>query len=158
MNDSIFPPIMANAKTDLAGNIDGQFSPEDWQKILSLASEQLKTSNASETEAWIEVIRDFHRNKYWGFVPNYKKPKTSVDEKNLGAKFIWFSFRSFLITKVVVLYAGARYTNDDSNPIWKYLFFGAFAFMLTAYGTFLYRYAGRKESDGSSSSSSDSVQ
>lgn len=144
------PPIMANAKIDLAGNIHGQFSPEDWEKILSRARDRLAASSKTESQAWIEVIRDFHRNKYWGFVPNYKKPKEKIDDKNLGTKFIWFSFRSFLITKVVILYAGARYTIDDSNPIWKYLFFGAFAFMLTAYGTFLYRYAGRKETDGNS--------
>ena len=135
--------VMANAKEDLSGNIEGQFSPEDWEKILTEARTRLLGSQS--TEAWVDVIRSFHRESYWGFVPNYVKPKTKPEDENLGTRFIWYSFRSFLITKVVVLYAGARYTADDPNPIYKWLFFGAFAFMLTAYGRFLWRYRNRQD-------------
>ncbi len=140
-----YPEIMRNAREDLAGNVSGQFSPEDWEKILERAEEKLRVSSKPEGEAWIDVIREFHRERYWGFLPNYKKPKSKREDENLGVRFIWYSFRSFLITKVVILYCGARYTAGDPNPIYKWLFFGAFAFMLSAYGIFLYRYGRRKE-------------
>jgi hypothetical protein len=135
---------MRNAREDLAGNVPGKFSPADWSKILVTAQEKVLASSLPRQEAWIEVIRDFNRNRYWGFVPNYKKPKVPRHEQNLGKRFIWYSFRSFLITKVAVLYFGARYT-IDLDPMYGWLFFGAIAFMLTNYGLFLYRYGGRPE-------------
>lgn len=133
---------MANAREDLAGNIGGAFSPEDWQKILARANQQLVLSTKSPNEAWIEVIRDFHREKYWGFLPNYKKPKKKREDENLGVRFIWYSFRSFLLTKVAVLYFGARYS-ADYDPVYKWLFFGAIAFMIVNYGIFLWKYVPR---------------
>lgn len=140
----LLPPVMTNAREDLAGNISGEFSPGDWDKILLEAKRQLTQSTKSESEAWVDVIRDFHRNKFWGFVPDYKRPKEKLEEKNLGTRFIWYSFRSFLITKVCVLYFGARYS-ADYDPVYKWLFFGSIGFMLTAYGTFLWRFRNRKE-------------
>jgi hypothetical protein len=131
---------MANAREDLAGNVSGDFSPEDWEKILVRAAAQLDASTKPAEEAWVDVIRDFHRERYWGFIPNFKKPKRKREDENLGKRFIWYCFRSFLITKVVILYCGARYTAGDPNPIYKWLFFGAMAFMLSSYGYFLWRY------------------
>lgn len=145
MTPKPLPPIMANAKTDLAGNISGDFSPEDWEKILARACDQLRQSQKPEGEAWVDIIRNFHHEKYWGFVANYKKPKPKPEDVNLGKTFIWYCFRSFLLTKIVILYCGARYSADDPNPIYKWLFFGAMAFMLTAYGRFLWKYGRRKE-------------
>jgi hypothetical protein len=132
--------ILSNARVDLAGNVEGQFSPEDWDKILEIARARLEATDQDLTMAWIEVIRSFTKEKFWGFVPNYKKPKVSRKDQNLGKRFIWYCFRSFLITKVIVLYCGARYSADDPNPIYKWLFFGGIAFMLTSYGVFLWRY------------------
>lgn len=141
------PAIMAEAKTDLAGNISGDFSPDDWAKILDRAHTQLKASAKSEAEAWTDVIRDFHREKYWGFIPNYVKPKSKPEEHNLGKKFIWFSFRSFLLTKTIILYCGARYVNDDPNPIYTWLFYGALVFIVFAYGRFIWIYARARGED-----------
>ncbi|MGE3682810.1 MAG: hypothetical protein AB7G93_13880 [Bdellovibrionales bacterium] len=136
--------VMANARVDLAGNISGQFSPEDWEKILSIARHRLQSATTGLDEAWVEVIRDFHREKYWGFIPNYKKPKMEREQQNLGVRFIWYSFRSFLITKVAVLWFGARYS-ADFDPIYKWLFFGAIGFMLCAYGSFLWKFRNRRD-------------
>lgn len=135
---------MAHAREDLAGNVAGDFSPEDWDQILARARELLESSPHEPRTAWEEVIRSFHREKYWGFKPNYRKPRPKPEERNLGKRFIWYSFRSFLLTKVAVLYFGARYTLDY-DPIYKWLFFGAIAFMLVNYGIFLWRYGRRKE-------------
>ncbi len=139
MND-----VMANAREDLAGNISGQFSPTDWDKILARAWEQLQNSDKDAPQAWIEVIRDFHRHKYWGFVPNYQKPKVARKDENLGKRFIWYSFRSFLLTKLAVLYFGARYS-ADYDPVYGWLFLGTIVFMLTNYGIFLWRYGNSRD-------------
>jgi hypothetical protein len=144
MTQTAYPPIMANAREDLAGNVSGQFSPEDWDQILNRAVEQLSRSTKGPQEAWVDVIRDFHRQRYWGFIPNYKKPKPTVDEQNLGKRFIWYSARSFLITKVAVLYFGARYC-AGYDPINGWLFFGAMIFMVSNYGYFIYRYHKKRD-------------
>lgn len=125
--------LPAQAREDLAGNISGQFSPEDWERILARAQEQLAHST------WPDVIRDFHRQRYWGFVPNYKKPKVKREPENLGRRFLWYITRSFLLTKTVVLYFGARWT-AGYGPINGYIFFGAICFMLCSYGLFLWRF------------------
>lgn len=145
MKDIEVAAVMANAREDIAGNIAGQFSPEDWEKIIARADAQLRASVKTPGEAWVDVIRDFHRNKYWGFVPNYSKPKVHKAEENLGVRFIWYSFRSFLLTKVAVVWFGALYSTYG-DPFYKYCFFGAIAFMLCNYGFFLFRY-GRKHND-----------
>jgi hypothetical protein len=140
----MYPQVMAQAREDLAGNISGQFSPEDWEKILARAQELLSASSKPEGEAWVDVIRDFHSQAYWGFVPNYKKPKAKAEERNLGVRFIWYTCRSFLLTKVAVLYFGARYS-ADYDPIYGWLFFASIAFMLTSYGVFLWRFRHRSD-------------
>ncbi len=88
------------------------------------------------------MVRAFHREKYWGYVPNYKKPKVKREDESLGVRFILYSARSFLLTKVAVLWFGALWT-VYGDTIYAVGFFGAMAFMLVAYGTFLYRYAGK---------------
>lgn len=140
------PEIMNQAREDLAGNISGDFSPEDWEKILLRARTQLENSSRPAPEAWVDVIRDFHREKYWGFTPDYVQPKVRREEENLGKRFIWYITRSFLITKTCVLYFGARYV-ADYDPIYGWLFFGAILFMLSSYGTFLYKYGKHRRGD-----------
>jgi hypothetical protein len=139
-----WPPIMANAQEDLAGNVSGQFSPEDWDKIRARAAELLRHSSKPPQEAWVDVILAFQREKYWGFVPNYKKPKIRPEDKNLGVQFIWYCCRSFLITKVIVLYAGARFSLGH-EPIWGWIFFAAVAFMVISYSRFLWKHRNRKD-------------
>lgn len=136
-----------NAKIDLAGNISGDFSPEDWNQILDRAREMLVSSRKPAPEAWVDVILAFHRERFWGFKPNYKKPKPKLEDENLGTRFIWYSFRSFLITKVVILYCGARWV-ADYDPVYGYIFFGAIAFMLSNYGYFLWRYGSARGANG----------
>jgi hypothetical protein len=127
--------LMANAQEDLAGNISGQFSPADWEKILARAEERL-----AQTGDWCEVVREFHREKYWGFVPNFKRPKSKREDEALGVRFILYCARSFLLTKVAVLWFGALWT-VYGDPLYAWGFFGSMAFMIFAYGSFLYKYA-----------------
>ena len=140
------PEVMREARIDLAGNVAGQFSPEDWGRILSRAREQLEASTLPQAEAWANVVRDFHRHQYWGFKPDYVPPKKSRDrdEENLGIRMLLYSGRSFLLTKVAVVWFGALWSVYD-EPLYKYAFFGSIFFMLAAYGWFLYRYGNRFE-------------
>lgn len=141
-----FPEIMREARVDLAGNVGGQFSPQDWESILARAKTKLESSTLPAKEAWAEVIRDFHRQNYWGFVPNYNTPKkeTNVDDENLGVRMLLYCARSFLLTKVAIVWFGALWS-ITGEPFYKYCFFGAIVFMFTAYGVFLYKYGGRTE-------------
>ena len=142
-----FPEIMREARVDLAGNVSGQFSPEDWEQILARARGQFEASSRPPAEAWAEVMRDFHREHYWGFKPNFIPPKKvrDRDEENLGVRMLLYGFRSFLLTKIAIVYFGAMWTVYDDEPFYKYGFFGAITFMLCAYGYFLYKYGGRTE-------------
>jgi hypothetical protein len=129
------PTLMDNAKEDLAGTVEGKFSPEDWEKILGKAQNLLGTGGL---EAWREVIRDFHRNRYWGFVPNYREPRKKEVSKNLGFQFIWMTFGSLTIFKVAVLWFGQIYSRSD-DPLDKWLFFGCLALVLGNIAFFLWR-------------------
>jgi hypothetical protein len=138
-----FPEIMREARVDLAGNVAGKFSPEDWDQILSRAREQLEASKLPPHEAWTDVVRDFHRQQFWGFKPDFV-PSKNPDEENLGVRMLLYSARSFLLTKVSVVWFGALWAVYD-EPLYKYAFFGSIIFMVAAYGWFLYRYGNRFE-------------
>lgn len=136
--------VMVNAREDLAGNIAGDFSPADWAVILERARDLLARAGQRPEEAWPDVIRTFHRERYWGFRPDYRAPRVKQEEQNLGKRFIWYVSRSFLITKVAVLYFGARWT-AGYDPINGYLFFGAMIFMVSNYGYFLWKFRDRDD-------------
>ena len=147
-SEPALPEVMANAREDLGGNVAGTFSPDDWAQILARAADEVRASAKPPTEAWVDVIRTFHRERYWGFRPNYRAPKAAKPkphEKNLGLSFIYYVSRSFLFTKVIVLYAGARWT-AGYEPYWGWLFFGAIAFMVVSYARFVWIH-GRGRSD-----------
>lgn len=140
---------MANAREDLAGNVAGEFSPDDWSAILGRAADQLRASAKPEALAWPDVIRSFHRERYWGYRPNFRHqspPRPKPHQKNLGLSFIYYVGRSFLLTKAVVLYSGARWTAGYGS-MWGGIFFGAIAFMLISYGRFVWIH-GRGRDDG----------
>ncbi len=124
MTDSATNTIMANARVDLASTTGGNFSPDDWEKILERARTQLleKSRSADETTAWQQVVRDFHASRYWGFNPNYRKPKADPKKKNLGFQFIWLMFGSLTIMKVAVLWFGQIYSRSDESYD-KWMFF-----------------------------------
>jgi hypothetical protein len=138
-----FPEIMREARVDLAGNVSGQFSPADWDRILSRAREQFEASKLPPLEAWTEVVRDFHRQHFWGFKPDFV-PQKNRDEENLGVRMVIYSARSFLLTKVAVVWFGALWAVYD-EPLYAYAFFGTIILMVGAYGWFLYRYGNRFE-------------
>lgn len=114
---------MKNAKDDLAGSVSGRFSPSDWDKILGEAESRLKARMLSlpEAEAWAEVMREFRRESYWGYVPNYRPP-SAEGRRAIGITLVWFTFQTMTVTKVAVLWASQRFEQADS-VFDKWLFF-----------------------------------
>ncbi|MGZ6479082.1 MAG: hypothetical protein ACXWQE_07260 [Bdellovibrionales bacterium] len=140
MTDSTAPKIMANANVDLTSTVGGKFSPSDWEKILERARTQLheKAKTSDELAAWQAVIRDFHASRYWGFIPNYREPKSSRKPKNLGMQFIWLTFGSLTIMKVAVLWFGQIYSRSD-EAFDKWMFFIVLALIIGNILFFLWR-------------------
>lgn len=135
-----FPKIMDEARVDLAGNVAGKFSPDDWQRILTEAKIRLNQHQAAgedEISAWRNVILDFRREKYWGFVPDWRPPPKQKNESNLGVRFIWMTFSAFIVTKIAVVWLGQIYTRSD-DPIDAYLFFASIALVIFNFGFFLW--------------------
>jgi len=114
---------MKNAKDDLAGAVSGRFSPADWDKILVEAQSRLKKrmQDLPENEAWAEVMREFRRESYWGYVPNYKPPRPEGG-RAIGITLIWLTFQTMTVSKVALLWASQRFERADSD-FDKWLFF-----------------------------------
>lgn len=133
--------VMSDAETDLTGNISGRFSPEDWSEILKRAGASLEAQvrqGKAESEAWREVIREFHREHYWGFQPNYRPPKVKK-EKDLGVSLIIFLFISFTLVKMSVVWLGQIYTFSDEESDTR-MFYLALAIVLANVAYFLWRH------------------
>jgi hypothetical protein len=114
---------MENAQEDLAATVEGRFSPEDWEKILDLAEAKWRNTLAQqpvpgEAAAWHDVVRDFHKDRYWGMRANYRPPK----RRHLGYQFIWFTFSSLTIMKVAILWFGQIYSrSDEAKDLWMFV-------------------------------------
>lgn len=143
-----FPEIMKNAREDLGATVSGRFSPTDWEQILvrahALWREQLALVNGDELKAWHAVVLDFHRNRQWGFQANYKEPARSRKEMNLGVKFIWITFQTFVITKIAVVWLGQIYARSQ-DPVDGILLYFVIALVLANFGWFLWRHRGHQD-------------
>lgn len=139
------PEIMKHAHEDLMGNVSGRFSPEDWGLILDRASEHLaafQRSGLSEQEAWKEVIRQFHREHYWGFQPDYIAPRPR--DNNMGIRFILMTVLTFIFSLIAVVWLGQAYTaslefEDGRNLVL------AIALILGNFGLFLWYHRQHKD-------------
>lgn len=136
-----FPKIMDHAREDLCATVSGRFSPEDWQSILTLAEQKLAANSlsaADEIRAWQAVVLDFHQNAYWGFQPNYVKPKVKKTEKNFGIRFIVVTFLTFTFTKIALVWTGQIYTNSD-DPVDKYIFLSVIVLVICNFTYLLWK-------------------
>jgi hypothetical protein len=137
---------MKDAQTDLAGNISGRFSPEDWARILTRASASLEAqihSGKPENEAWGDVIREFHRERYWGFQPSYRPPKVKK-EPDLAIGLIVFLFISFTLVKMAVVWTGQLYTFSDEEADTR-KFYAALILVAANVVFFLWRFRRHKD-------------
>lgn len=137
-----FPEIMAQAREDLCGNVSGRFSPSDWALIRIEARSRLAAKialGADVSDAWLSVIREFHKERFWGFSPNWQ-PSTKLKAKsaNLAFSFVWMIFSTFVITLMAVVWLGQIYTISN-EPKDAYLFFASIALALGNFGYFLWQ-------------------
>jgi len=142
-----FPKIMRQAREDLCATVSGRFSPQDWESILTLAQQKLLAqfadpapSRDEELRVWQAVILDFNRNSYWGFEPNYKEPKKPKAGRtdNLGVRFIVFTFLSFTLTLMAVVWTGQIYTTSD-EALDAYIFFFVLSLVVANFAFLLWK-------------------
>lgn len=139
------PQIMDNAAVDLLATVEGRFSPDDWQAILARAESawRAKLANLSERESWNEVVREFHRERYWGFAPNYRAPKVKKKE-NLGITLIFMTLNAMVTFKVLMVWFGFALSNND-DPKYKWIFVAIVFLILADTGYFLWRHRAYKD-------------
>jgi hypothetical protein len=137
-----FPEVMAQAHEDLCGNLDGRFSPENWDLILREAHSRWKAKIIGGEDvvmAWQSVIREFHQEQFWGFSPDLQRRSKPLSKQgNLGFSFVWMIFSTFVLAIMAVVWSGQIYTNSN-DPKDAYLFFASVAFVLFNFGFFLWR-------------------
>ncbi|HMN67336.1 MAG TPA: hypothetical protein PKC28_02245 [Bdellovibrionales bacterium] len=135
---------LKSARIDLAGNLSGEFSPADWDSILAKAEKDWRANGAS-SEAWSEVIRDFHRTRYWGFRADYRAPKVIKPKaSNLGVSLIFVLFFTFTFSIMAVVWLGQIYTHSD-DPSDKWWFFLALIAVGFGFVRFLWRNRGHRD-------------
>jgi hypothetical protein len=137
------PPEMQHARTDLGATVEGKFSPEDWTAILARAESRFRElvaefPPAARTQAWHQVVREFHREKYWGFKPGYRPPRVKKP-RSLGMDFIIMTLNSMVIFKVVVLWFGQVYSRSEQAQD-KWIFFAVLFIAIANYVYFLWRH------------------
>lgn len=108
---------------DLWKSAGGNWSGASVESFRYLAMEKLAAQLqgddlAAFQKAWLEVVRDFHRNN-WGeqrLVKSEKKPKTEEDRIFWELFFyIWVLLQTTFITKTVIFYFGITSAQEDSS-------------------------------------------
>lgn len=145
--------IGAKVSADFKPN-ENFFSDEDLKAIMAKASQMVAYStNSVDPEEllkhWNHAVVDFHRNRYWGFTPQTKKPKRAPTEDQKIRKelfsYIWVFFQSMIVLKTAVYFFGLEYA-DKREPLNLFLLLAAIG---TSFGSlifFAYR-KGRKQKE-----------
>lgn len=151
VDEQLLKETMAEAQVDLTATLVGKFSASDYVEILKIAEVRLRNRlvgfNSINLEIakmeWREVVRDFYENRFWGFVPQSsksKKPEKSLETNHhrLGIRFIWITFFSMCVTKVIILVLGQRYVkSNESSDFWFLML--AIALIVANFGYFLWK-------------------
>lgn len=141
-----FPEIMSEARTDLSSHITGDFSPEDWSRILREAEGRFRRrleQGERPASAWSAVVLEFHRENNWGFRADYSRPRRKKNG-DLGLGLVWMTFSAFVLTLMALAWLGQNYTasDDPKDAFWFFVALGAAIFNFVY---FLWR--GRNYSD-----------
>lgn len=108
---------------DLWKSAGGNWSSASIEIFHHLAMEKLSAQLQGETlsdfqKAWIEVVRDFHRD-YWGearLLKSEKKPETEEDRVFWELfSYIWVLLQTTFITKTIIFYFGITSAQEDSG-------------------------------------------
>ena len=120
------PPVMQNAREDLLAHVRGQFSPEDWQAIVTEAARRFQLQRDlghADIPAWHSVVREFHLEQNWGYRADYRPPPAIAplrpSRPNFGLHFIILMASTMTVTKIAVLWLGQKFArSDDPRDTW----------------------------------------
>ena len=138
------------AKIDLTASVRGEFSPEDLKALLERARSNLEsrlrelsapTPDQAKSE-WQEVVRSFYAENYWGYQPLTAQKakeikKEATTHHRLGIRFIWITFFSMCITKVIILVLGQQYVRSEESSDFWFLMLAIFL-IVANFGYFLW--------------------
>ena len=146
MGEVFLSELEKNFAHDLWQSAGGHWSSQSIQKFKALGMEKLATqiygnSHDDYKAAWIEVVRDFHKN-YWGEVripKREKKPETEESQIFWELfSYIFALIQATLITKTAVFYFGIKSAQEGSDEGKVYVFI-AIAFSFVSLIFFAYR-------------------
>jgi hypothetical protein len=99
----------------------GYFTPETEDQLSKTAARRWSQSfdghqSYEELETrWNEIARDFHEHQMWGFkTTKVKVKRPSSRPKNMAYSLAITTFTSFAGTKILILMAGSRASEDPS--------------------------------------------
>ncbi len=137
-----FPSVMHEAKTDLGSHAHGDFSPTSWANILCEAERRLRLKSKagfSEQDAWAEVVREFHREDYWGHRADWIKPKPIKNgNTGFGVNAVLLTLTTFVFGLMAVVWLGQLFTISD-EPLDAYKFYLAVIVVVANILFFLWR-------------------
>lgn len=135
-----------NIEQDLWKSAGGNWSSASIEIFRHIAMEKLSVQLSGENfadfeKAWLEVVRDFHR-EYWGekrLLKSEKKPQTE-EQKTFWELFsyIWVLLQTTFITKTVIFYFGITSAQEDSSEGKIYVVL-AILFTFVSLTSFAYR-------------------
>ncbi|WII73214.1 hypothetical protein QJS83_04925 [Bdellovibrio sp. 22V] len=137
---------------DLWGSVGGIWSEASInvfrQTAMQKLAEQLqKNPQMKVSEAWTEVVRDFHQHSAWGetrLLKKEKKPETEEDRIFWELfSYIWILLQATFIVKTVIFYFGIKSAAEDSSEGRVYVVL-AMLFSVVSLGWFAYRKSRRK--------------
>lgn len=116
---------------DLTSHLSTYFSNEDRLAITAKAAQFLDQNLQTEPleNAWVQVLRDFNTQKYWGYKTTTQKPKpVKTEEQKIFwqlFKYVWALFQSMIVLKIAVYYFGLGSAEhpDQISVFWVWLFF-----------------------------------
>lgn len=110
---------------DLADTSRGHYSHADWQTITVSSAlkfaRTFKNQDLSFQNAWIQTVREFHTTDSRPYHFEQKKPKppkVKASTDGLGL-YLWAIFQAMVITKVFILYFGAKVAEDPTDTASK---------------------------------------
>jgi hypothetical protein len=123
---------------DLWKSSGGHWSTDSIDKFKKMGMQKLASglkgdSHEEYQRAWIEVVRDFHKNQ-WGELRLIKKePKPETEERRIFWELFSYIFaliQATLITKTAVFYFGIKSAEEGSDEGKVYVFLAiAFSFI-----------------------------
>lgn len=123
-----------NWKADLFGGLPYFFELHTQDLIYKKAEQlfiQKLNSGQNPDEAWALVVKSFHVEKYWGFMPTTVKPKNEDSAETKNAKeafsYLWTAVQATLILKVIIYFFGLKLAQENTPENWAY-FLGSLSF------------------------------